>query len=102
MTNPTTLNVEGIARGLTKVQRAALTSDWDAFCDCDWQDMSCEVEGFPEGLEADGFVTFDAVDEDDLEQPFADELGIVPGGSVWRLTPLGLAVRAALLKEKDQ
>ncbi len=92
-------DVATIARGLTKAQRLALTSDWDHFCQCDWQEMSCDVDGFEEALEAAGFVEFDAVSDDDLQQPFADELGIEAGGSVWRLTKLGAAVRAHLLTE---
>lgn len=91
-----TPDVSAICAGLSAAEKRALTSDWDAFCDCDWGDMSCEVDGFAERLEAAGFVTFDAVDDDDLETPFADELGIVAGGSIWRLTPLGLSVRAYL------
>lgn len=94
-------DVAMIAAKLTKAEHDDLTTNWDAFCDCDWQDMSCEAEGFAERLEAAGFVTFDAVTDDDLEGPFADDLGIVPGGSVWRLTPLGLAVRQHL-QEKSK
>jgi hypothetical protein len=102
MTAPTYSREEvaAIAGGLSEAMRLALTSDWDAFCQCDWHDMSCEVEGFAERLEEAGFVMLDAVDADDLEQPFADDLGIVPGGSVWRFTPLGLAVRD-YLKEAE-
>jgi len=88
------MDVADIAGRLTTEDRAALTSDWDAFCDCDWHLMSCDIKGFAERLEQLGYVTFDAVDDDDLDDAFASERGIVPGGTIWRLTPLGLAVRA--------
>lgn len=88
--------VAEIVAGLSEAQRRAVLSDWDAFCSCDWHDMSCDAEGFPERLEAAGFVIFDDVNDDDLNHSFAGDLGIVAGGSVWRLTPLGLSVRQYL------
>ncbi len=91
--------VERVARGLSAARRADLTINWDHFCEADYALMASEDENYPDALEADGFVYLDAVNPDDLETPFAWELGIEPGGSVYRLTPLGLAVRAHL---KDQ
>lgn len=89
-------DVARIAAGLTKAQSLALTSDWDAFCDRDYGDMSCAYEGFTERLEESGFAFLDDVDDDDLEDAFAYERGIEAGRMIYRLTELGLAVRAHL------
>lgn len=88
-----------IARSLTAAERADLTRNWDAFCDCDWQDMTCEPDGYAERMEAAGYAELVPVDADALDDPFAAERGICPGGMMWRLTPLGEAVRDALARE---
>ena len=61
-----------------------LRAYWDAFCDCD-----SVPDDFQNRMEDAGLIYVDAVDDDDLDDPFAGELGIVPGGSVWRLTAKG-------------
>lgn len=86
-------DVGAIAAGLSEAQVLDLTDNWDHFCEADYCLMQSEDESYPDDLESAGFVYLDAVDADDLETPFADELGIVEGGSVYRFTPLGLAVR---------
>lgn len=93
------MDVAEIAGRLTKAQRDDLTINWDRFCDADRADIRTQDADYPSELEAAGFVILDEVSADDLETPFAWELGIEPGGSVYRLTSLGLAVRANLLNQ---
>ena len=90
MTNP---EASAIAERLTPEQKRDLTINWDDFCDADRLQLPPD---YPDALMKARFVILDAVDEDDLETSFAWELGIEPGGSVYRLTPLGLAVRTLL------
>ncbi|WP_294138298.1 hypothetical protein [Sphingomonas sp.] len=85
-----------ITAGLTKAQRDDLTSNWDAFCDGDRGDVRSDDPQYPWALEEAGFVSWDSVEADDLDDPFAWERGIEPGGTIYRLTPLGLSVRASL------
>lgn len=89
-----------IARSLTEAKelREDLTENWDALCDAD--PIPHFRENFPEGLEAAGYAELVPVDADALDSPFAWERGIEPGGLMWRLTPLGLAIRAELAKER--
>ena len=61
-----------------------LCAFWADFCDCD-----PTPDGFQDRMEAAGLIYLDAVNDDDLDDPFAEELGIVAGGSVWRLTAKG-------------
>lgn len=61
-----------------------LRAYWSAFCDCD-----PTPDDFRDRMEAAGLIYLDAANEDDLDNPFASELGIEPGGSVWRLTDRG-------------
>ena len=82
-----------MADALMKVaERGELAPDvelrayWADFCDC-----APAPDDFQYRMEVAGLIYLDAVDEDDLDNPFASELGIVPGGSVWRLTPEGRA-----------
>lgn len=91
--------VAEIARGLTKTQREDLTNNWDAFCDGDRGDVQSDDPEYPWALEGAGFVEWGSVDADDLEDPFAWERGIEPGGTIYRLTPLGLAVRDYLKEQ---
>ncbi len=58
---------------------------WSAFCDADPVD-SPEV---PDEMEAAGLIELVPVDEDALEDPFAAERGILPGGQMWQLTDAG-------------
>lgn len=57
-----------------------------------WMDF-CQADPVPpeftDDMEAAGFMFLDDVDEDDLQTAFASELGIEPGGRVWRLTDEG-------------
>lgn len=102
MTISKQIDIAGIAASLTKAQQRDLTSNWDHFCQADYSLMTSDDENYPDALEESGFVCLDGVNADDLETPFADELGIVEGGSVYRLTPLGLQVRQHLLNQGDQ
>lgn len=61
-----------------------LRAYWAAFCDCD-----PTPDDFQDRMEAAGLIVLDAVNDDDLDNPFASELGIEPGGTVWRLTDRG-------------
>lgn len=65
---------------------------WTTFCLCD----PIPVDDFIERMEAAKYVRLCKVTRDDLDQTFAEELGIVPGGMIWRLTKKG---RAALETE---
>lgn len=66
-----------------------LRAHWDDFCDCD---CFPTYDGFVERMEVAGLVEWRRVDDDDLEQSFADEKGIEPGGMIYDLTAKGLAV----------
>jgi hypothetical protein len=87
-------DIAAIAAGLSRDTVEDLTANWDALSQADpiphWR------ENFPEDLEALGYAELRPTDQDDLEEPFAYERGIVAGGEVWALTPLGLAVKAHL------
>lgn len=70
---------------MTDTQR--LRSFWHDFCDADPVPPT-----FAEDMEASGFVTLRSVRKRDVESdPFAAERGIEIGGSMWVLTPAGLA-----------
>ena len=66
---------------------------WAAFCDADPFDGS---DTFPERMEEAGYIELDYVNEETLQESFASERGIEPGGMVWVLTAAG---RAALQRE---
>lgn len=92
-----------IARGLIETRERAqlavdLTSNWDLFSDAD--PLPCEREEFLLRLLDGDFVELVDVDDDALEDPFAYERGIEPGGMMWRLTVLGREVRAILEGQK--
>lgn len=93
------MDVVEVAESLTEAQRRDLTANWDHYCQCDYDLIQTDDENYPDQLEEAGFVFLDGVNEDDLDQFFADELGIIEGGSVYRFTPLGIAVRAHLSDE---
>lgn len=68
-----------------------LRAFWNAFCDCDFHE-----DGFVEEMEAAGFVSYGTATQEDVEAtPFADELGIVKGHGIWRLTDAGRAALSA-------
>lgn len=77
----------------------ALRQYWHAACDCDPVDDDAVEDGGDlfDAWEAAGLIVLDAVDDDDLDDAFAYERGIVPGGSCWRLTPAGDAALTAAL-----
>ncbi len=65
-----------------------LKDHWHSFCDAD------PFEGgdtFAERMEARGLIELVAVTQEALEDGFAAERGIVPGGSMWQLTEAGRA-----------
>jgi hypothetical protein len=59
---------------------------WNAFCDADHGDYP---EGFIDDCEARGLAELVPVTPDALDEAFAAERGIVPGGSMWALTAAG-------------
>jgi hypothetical protein len=66
--------------------REDLRKHWHDFCDAD------PFEGgdtFAERMEARGFIRLRPVKKADLEQAFAAERGIEPGGMLWELTKIG-------------
>lgn len=91
-----------LAAGLSDQQRRDLTSNWDAFCDADPLELMEDVDGFPDRLEALGYAECVPVDADALEDAFAEERGIYPGGMMWQLTPLGIEVRALAQSQDDR
>ena len=91
-----TQSAHQIAAGLSETQRHDLMRGWDAACDADWQLLLSDPADFFERQEVLGFAELVPVDEEALEDAFAWERGIEPGGSMWSLTPLGLEVRAIL------
>lgn len=92
----TTPDLSEIVKGLTEGQKRDLTSNWDHFCDADYSDLRTDDPNYPEALEAAGYAELVPVDADALDSAFAWERGIIPGGSMWQFTPLGLEVRALL------
>lgn len=59
---------------------------WNAFCDADHGDYP---ENFIEICEEDGLVELVPVTRDALDEAFAFDRGIRPGGSMWVLTKAG-------------
>lgn len=63
-----------------------LCANWGRFCDAD------PFEGadtFADRMEAAGLIELVPVDDEALEQSFAAERGIEPGGTMWVLTDIG-------------
>ncbi len=85
--------VHSAASGSIPTEGEAIVRDyWSAICDCDWHLVPAPViERYEDLLISDGLAFWDGVDEDDLQSPFAEELGVVAGGSVLRLTSKGEA-----------
>jgi hypothetical protein len=68
-----------------------LRLNWNAFCDCDHFDGR---ETFTDRMEAAGLIELAPVDDEALEDAFAQERGIVRGGYMWRLSTAGRAAMA--------
>lgn len=101
------LNPEALADRLREARGVMqlyydLTQNWDAFCDADplpypaGDDTDAE---FPQRLEAGGYVELVPADREALEDPFAAERGIEPGGQMWRLTDHGKQARTAIARK---
>jgi hypothetical protein len=93
MTNPTTLNVEEIARGLTKASKRALLrirfNNWTE-------------EGHPGPSRRDAYsLCWGRDGRHMLAETKAYAIGKNGASWCYALTPLGKRVRAALLKEKN-
>lgn len=93
------MKAEEIVMGLTGDERLFPTEYWDAFCEKD--PLPIEPEEYEAWMENRGLAELDWVNDSDLESAFAEECGIVPGGMVFRLTPLGLEVRSLLQSMKE-
>lgn len=61
---------------------------WDDYADANWQ-LVKDPTAFLEQCEDAGLAELVPVDNDALDDPFAAERGIEPGGMMWRLTALG-------------
>jgi hypothetical protein len=82
----------GLKASIPTEGEAIVRDYWSAICDCDWHLVPAPViERYEDLLIREGLAFWDGVDEDDLERPFAGELGVVAGGSVLRLTSKGEA-----------
>lgn len=76
-------------RRLTEAQWRSLDDlrkHWGAFCDADPFDGA---DTFIERMERAGYARLRSVRKADLEQSFAAERGIEPGGNIWELTAKG-------------
>lgn len=91
-----TAEIARLATALTETQRIDLTERWDQFCDQDELSGNRDPDEYTADLLLDGFADIREVERDDLEDPFAYERGIEPGGMIYVLTPLGAALRTAL------
>jgi len=78
-----------IAAGLSEAQKADLTTNWDAACDCDWSDVTTDPSSFFERQEEAGFAQCVPVTEDDIDGDFAWERGIEIGGSGYHTSDKG-------------
>lgn len=67
-----------------------LPACWHDFCDADPVPPE-----FAEDMEAAGYTRLRSVTKQDLQESFAAERGIYPGGSVWELTKAGHTALAA-------
>lgn len=76
----------------------ALRRYWDDFCECDWGRIDnhacCKDVDLEDAWMTAGLIYLRSVDEDDLDDVFAAERGIEPGGNVWDLTDAGRAALA--------
>ncbi len=100
MQTDTTPDIAALADPFTVDRFAAM---WDDFCDADWR-LVTDPTSFLEQCEAAGLAECVPVDEEALDDVFASERGIEPGGMMWRLTPAGCAryrTSRAQLKEME-
>ncbi len=99
MTEAAPERIGEIAAGMLESQQLLhdLTDNWDAAGDADPIPFPGDGD-YPERLEAQGYAELVAVDEGALNDAFAWERGIEPGGSMWQLTEAGKALRAHLQK----
>lgn len=65
-----------------------LRAHWNQFCDADYFD---ELDGFEDRMEQAGLIELVPVADEHLDDAFAYERGIEPGGMVWQLTAAGRA-----------
>lgn len=72
---------------------------WASFCDADYGDMGMDCDEFISAAESGGLIELVPVDDDALEDAFAEERGIIPGGMMRQLTDKG---RARYQKETKQ
>lgn len=91
--------IVALAEKLTETQRLDLTERWGAFCDKDELSGNRDPDEYVADMLLDGFADLRAVEPDDLDDAFAWERGIEPGGMIYVLTPLGHALRASLLSD---
>ncbi|WP_366655297.1 hypothetical protein [Fodinicurvata sp. EGI_FJ10296] len=75
-----------------EVEAEDLRRHRSAFCDAD---NFPERETLTDRMEAAGLIQLMPVDEQALEDPFAAERGIEPGGVMWTLTKAGYAILEA-------
>lgn len=75
-----------------------LCSHWNIFCDADPFEDS---DTFSERMEAAGLIELVPVTKDALDESFAAERGIEPGGMMWVLTPDGHAAMLATSQKGD-
>ena len=77
---------------------------WDDYTEADWL-LVKDPTSFLESCESAGLAECVPVDDDALEESFAAERGIEPGGMMWRLTKAGheryADCRAALQQKGD-
>lgn len=71
---------------------------WRAFTDCDYELIE-DVGAFTADIERLGLAALVEVDDDALNDAFASERGIEPGGLCWRLTAAGHARYAAAIRQ---
>lgn len=76
----------------------ALTIMWDAFCDADPLPNGRDIDEYLSEMEDAGLIELRDVEPDDLDDPFAWERGIEPGGMVWTLTEKGKVARAQITR----
>ena len=68
-----------------------LRSNWVSFCDAD---AFPGIDTFADAMEAAGYIELVPVTKEALEDSFAAERGIEPGGMMYRLTEAGRAAIA--------
>jgi hypothetical protein len=75
-----------------------LRAFWHDFCQCDWWHDDFEKE-----MESAGFIEFVTATKQDVEETsFADDLGIVAGQPIWKLTDAGRAVLVPVQPDRGQ